>query len=193
MNPARLWMPLRTVGILHTSTGWMAQKLPGPHAMRGSIAYLLALTAALAVFAFQTAPSAAAQTGGEEEAPGRVSGLTLSSSGDSVTVRWGAPANGGEAKGYIVHLRPDGGGTGSGRTKKPKAKKTTVTFDNLEAGATYRVWVRARNGAGKGERVAAYITLPETDGLPESWERPVDVVRCHECHPASYCDSLYEG
>ena len=190
MNPTRLWMPLKAVGDLHTSTGWMARKRPVPHAMRSGIAFLLALSAALTFFFLHTAPSAAAQTGGEVEAPGRVTGLTLSSSGDSVTVRWGAPTGGGEAKGYIVHLRPDGGGTGSGRTKKPKAKKTSVTFDNLEAGATYKVWVRARNGAGKGERVAAYVTLPETDGSPESWERPVDVVRCHDYHPASYCDSL---
>ena len=65
--------------------------------------------------------------------------------------------------GYIVHIRPEGGAEGSGRTKTPKAKKTRVSFDNLEAGQTYKVWVRAENEAGKGERVHASITLPEAE------------------------------
>ena len=52
-----------------------------------------------------------------------------------------------------------------------KAKKTKVSFDNLEAGLTYRVWVRAQNEAGKGERVHASITLPEAEPPPDQGEQ----------------------
>ncbi len=94
-------------------------------------------------------------------APGPVADLQLTAEGVSLIVSWSAPApeSGGEVTGYIVHLKPDGGG--KGRTKTPRAKKTKVSFDNLEAGQTYKVWVRAENEAGKGERVHASITLPE--------------------------------
>ena len=34
-------------------------------------------------------------------------------------------------------------------------------FGNLTPGATYKVWVRAQNDAGKGERVHARVTLPD--------------------------------
>ena len=64
---------------------------------------------------------------------------------------------------YIAHLRPKSGKTGSGKTKTPKAKKTSVTFKNLEAGQTYNVWVRAQNEGGKGERVHVTVTLPDAD------------------------------
>ena len=96
-----------------------------------------------------------------EAAPGPVTDLQLTAEGVSLIVSWEAPApdSGDEVRGYIVHLRPEGGG--KGRTKTPKAKKTKVRFDNLEAGRTYKVWVRAQNAAGKGERVHASITLPE--------------------------------
>ena len=95
-----------------------------------------------------------------QAAPGPVTDLQLTAEGGSLIVSWGAPApdSGGEATGYIVHLKPEGGG--KGRTKTPRAKKTKVSFDNLEAGQTYKVWVRARNEAGKGERVHASIALP---------------------------------
>ena len=66
-----------------------------------------------------------------------------------------------------MHIRPEGGAEGSGRTKTPKAKKTRVNFESLEAGQTYQVWVRAQNEAGKGERVHTTITLPEADPTPE--------------------------
>ena len=64
-----------------------------------------------------------------------------------------------------VHISPEDGG--KGKTKTPKAKKTTVTFENLKVGATYEVWVRAQNEAGKGERVHATVTLPEAEPPPE--------------------------
>ena len=94
------------------------------------------------------------------EAPGPVMALELTATADSVTVSWHPPEAGGPTERYIVHLRPEIGRTGSGKTKNPKAKKTTVTYNNLKPGLTYNVWVRAQNHAGKGERVSATITLP---------------------------------
>ena len=99
------------------------------------------------------------------ELPGPVLGLELTATHDSVGVSWSAPESGDAPRGYIVHLKPEDGG--KGRTKTPKAKKTKVTFDNLEAGRTYKVWVRAENEAGKGERVHATITLPEEETPPD--------------------------
>ena len=98
------------------------------------------------------------------ELPGPVMNLQLAATGDSVTVTWEAPATGGAPGNYIVHLRPEGGGPGSGTTKTPEADKTAVTFRDLEDGATYKVWARAQNEAGKGERVHASVTLPELPG-----------------------------
>ena len=94
------------------------------------------------------------------ELPGPVTGLEVAATEDAVTVSWQAPETGGAPDGYIVHVRPEDGAEGSGRTKTPRAKKTRVSFENLEAGQTYKVWVRAQNAAGKGERVHASITLP---------------------------------
>ncbi len=92
------------------------------------------------------------------EIPGPVDGVLLSATVDSVTVSWQPPASGGAPNRYIIHLKPEGGGKGS--TKNPKATKLSVTFRNLESGTTYKVWVRAQNASGKGERVHASITLP---------------------------------
>ncbi len=102
------------------------------------------------------------------ELPGPVTGLEVAATGDGVTVSWSAPETGGAPDGYIVHIRPEDGATGSGKTRTPRAKKTKVSFENLEAGQTYKVWVRAQNEAGKGERVHASITLPEAEPPPES-------------------------
>jgi len=88
------------------------------------------------------------------ELPGPVTGLEVAATEDGVTVSWSAPET--------------GGAEGSGRTRTPRAKKTKVSFDNLEAGRTYRVWVRAENEAGKGERVHASITLPEAEAPAEN-------------------------
>ena len=99
--------------------------------------------------------------------PGPVVGLELSATADSLTVSWQAPEVGGAPKGYIVHIKPEGGEKGSGKTKRPKAKMTAVTFRNLDEGTTYAVWVRARNKAGKGERTHATITLPDSEPAPE--------------------------
>ncbi|MCY4442671.1 MAG: fibronectin type III domain-containing protein, partial [Deltaproteobacteria bacterium] len=62
-------------------------------------------------------------------------------------------------------------GDGKGRTKTPKAKKTKVSFENLEAGRTYKVWVRAQNEAGKGERGHATVTLPEAEPPPDQGDQ----------------------
>ncbi len=97
---------------------------------------------------------------GPSDVPGPVTALELTATADSVTVSWQPPDGGVAPKRYVVHLRPEGGGTGSGKTKNPKAKKTRVVFDNLDSGATYKVWVRAQSKEGKGDRVSATITLP---------------------------------
>ena len=91
--------------------------------------------------------------------PGPVAGLELTVDGNTLTVSWSAPETGGAPDGYIVHVSPEDGG--KGKTKTPKAMKTQVTFENLDAGRTYGVWVRAQNEAGKGERVHDSITLPQ--------------------------------
>ncbi|MCY4580615.1 MAG: fibronectin type III domain-containing protein, partial [Chloroflexi bacterium] len=94
------------------------------------------------------------------ELPGPVVNLQLTATDNGVIVSWQAPESGDAPRRYIVHVRPEDGAEGSGRTKTPKAKKTKVRFENLEAGRTYQVWVRAENEAGKGERVKASITIP---------------------------------
>ena len=98
-----------------------------------------------------------------ETLPGAVVSLEVTATADgTVTVSWQAPTSGTAPTRYIVHLKPDGGETGSGKTKRPKAPKTQVKYKNLEPGTTYNVWVRAQNKAGKGERTHATITLPTT-------------------------------
>ena len=100
------------------------------------------------------------------EAPGPVVNLQLTATADSVTATWQAPASGGAPTRYIAHINLEGGG--SGQTKYPKTKKPETTFRDLQAGKTYKVWVRAENEAGKGERVHATITLPEAEGAGEA-------------------------
>ena len=103
------------------------------------------------------------------EIPGPVDGVLLSATADSVTVSWQPPTSGGAPNRYIVHLKPKGGGKGS--TKNPKATKLSVTFRNLESGTTYKVWVRAQNASGKGERVHASITLPSPQQEAQAQEQ----------------------
>ena len=91
--------------------------------------------------------------------PGPVLEVQLAATSDSLTVRWNAPETGDPPTRYIVHIAPVGGG--KGELKTPKAKKTSVTFRGLEAGGTYRIFVRAKNKEGKGPRVRAIVTLPE--------------------------------
>ena len=107
------------------------------------------------------AAAVAEQQQADPELPGPVTALELTATHNSVTVSWQPPEVGEAPTRYIVHLRPEGGKTGSGKTKNPKAKKTQVVFKKLKPGVTYNVWVRAQNQAGKGDRVNDTITLPE--------------------------------
>ena len=115
--------------------------------------------ASVAVSVTDDTPEQQQQTAEPVEIPGPVVGLLLEAATESVTVSWQAPESGGAVDNYIVHLKPADGG--DGKTHRPKAGKTTTTFRSLEPGATYRVWVRAQNEAGKGERVHDRITLPD--------------------------------
>jgi hypothetical protein len=92
------------------------------------------------------------------QAPGPVGELQVDAGPNSVVVSWQAPESGGPVSRYIVHLSAESGG--KGKTKNPKAKKQSVTFNNLEPGQTYKIWVRARNDAGKSERIRTTVTLP---------------------------------
>ena len=106
---------------------------------------------------------AAEQLQQAETLPGAVVSLEVTATADgTVTVSWQAPTSGAAPTRYIVHLKPEGGETGSGKTKRPKAPKTQVKYKDLEPGTTYNVWVRAQNKTGKGERTHATITLPST-------------------------------
>ncbi len=100
------------------------------------------------------------------EIPGPVVNLQLSTKGKKVIASWEVPASGGAVDNYIAHLKPADGG--NGKTHRPQAGKTTTTFRNLEPGVTYKVWVRAQNDAGRGERVHGSITLP--DGVVQGGE-----------------------
>lgn len=91
--------------------------------------------------------------------PGPVAGLSLTATERRVTVRWEPPTEGGAVERYIVHLKPKGGG--KGKTRRPKADRTTVSFGKLEPGTTYRLFVRGQNAAGKGERVYGTITTAD--------------------------------
>ena len=114
--------------------------------------------ASLAVSVTDDTPEQQQQTAEPVEIPGPVVGLLLEAATESVTVSWQAPASGGAPERYIAHIRNLD--TGKGKDRKVAAGKTTTTFRNLKAGATYRVWVRAQNDAGKGARVHARVTLP---------------------------------
>ena len=140
----------------------------------------LAIMLAVALAAGPLAAVAGAASGQQQTAglPGPVLGLELSATADSLTVSWQAPEIGGAPDRYIVHIKPEAGRKGSGKTKRPKANKTAVTFGNLSHGTTYEVWVRARNAAGKGERTHASVTLPEAEPaaelVPETELSPVE-------------------
>ncbi|WP_419850202.1 choice-of-anchor R domain-containing protein [Candidatus Poriferisocius sp.] len=93
--------------------------------------------------------------------PGPVTDVELTATSDGLTVSWGAPDTGASPTGYVVHVKPMDGT--KGKIKRPKAKKTEVTFGGLEPGQSYQVSVRAKNSHGKGPRTyTTTITLPRT-------------------------------
>ncbi|WP_419854060.1 fibronectin type III domain-containing protein [Candidatus Poriferisodalis sp.] len=131
----------------------------GPVRRRGRRSLAAAFVALVLGAVLAGVPSpAAADTSDEAALPGLVTNLRVSGTPDSVTVSWAAPQSGGAPTSYKVHLKSTDGSRG--KTKTPRAKKTSVTFSNLSPGSTYRVWVRAVNDAGQGLRRYARITLP---------------------------------
>ncbi len=93
--------------------------------------------------------------------PGPVTNLDIYATFKLAMVQWDAPETGGHPWTYIVHLKRKGAGSGTGRTKTLRAKQSPVmvTFEGLTSGE-YKVWVRAKNKGGKGERVEATFTVP---------------------------------
>ncbi len=107
-------------------------------------------------------PPSSPQEGTEPEPvrlPGPVLEVRLAATEDRLTFSWKAPETGDPPTRYIVQIAPVGGG--KGETKTLKAKRTSVSFRGLEAGGTYRIFIRAQNKEGKGPRVKARVTLPE--------------------------------
>ena len=118
---------------------------------------------------------AGAQQQEQPVAPGPVVSLELRVLAEnSVTVSWQPPMSGGAPDGYIVHVGPGDGASGSGRTKTTGAKRSSVTFDSVEPGRTYEVWVQAQNEAGKGERVSTTVSLPALEPAPQDTTPPDD-------------------
>ena len=93
--------------------------------------------------------------------PGPVHNLTATAAAKRVTVTWDAPATGGAPERYIVHLRPQGGKAGSGKTKKIDAARTSVAFKKLKPGTAYNIWIRAQNTAGKSDRTRTTATTTD--------------------------------
>ena len=94
--------------------------------------------------------------------PGPVTNLDIVAMSGMAIVSWDAPETGGQPWRYIVHLKQKGAGSGTGKTKTPRAKESPAmaTFSELASGE-YKVWVRAKNKGGKGERFEATFTMPE--------------------------------
>ena len=149
--------------------------LGGPDIKKRLTSFVLVATASLLgglLLLTLAQPAAAQQEPPQPEKPGPVTSMELSATTDSVTVSWDAPESGGTPNRYIVHLKPKD--SGKGKTKRPRASRLSVTFENLEAGKIYNVWVRAQNEGGKGERVHATATLPvaEPKVIPQPQEPP---------------------
>ncbi len=86
---------------------------------------------------------------------GTIRNLSVSATADTITVSWDPPSEGTVTK-YIAHITPQNGD--KGKTKRPNADKTSVTFKNLKSGVEYKVWVRALNDIQKGERTHHRVT-----------------------------------
>ncbi|WP_419907701.1 fibronectin type III domain-containing protein [Candidatus Poriferisodalis sp.] len=78
---------------------------------------------------------------------------------DAVAVSWQALASGSAPAGYIVTADPDCGG--KKRTKRVSADTTSVTFNKLRRCDIYRLSVRAKNAAGKGDKAELIWQRPQ--------------------------------
>ena len=78
---------------------------------------------------------------------------------DCIYVVWSAPTSGSVPKKYLVQTR----GNGSKTLHRQWVPADTMghLFEGLEPGATYKVRVRARNGAGIGPVTVRWITLTD--------------------------------
>ncbi len=155
-----------------TVTGVSAGDVAITHAVSGTDpdytdGTIIVQSTAVSVPALQQAPvespsmpqEGATTEGVASPLPGPVLDVELTATADGLTVSWSAPETGDAPTRYIVHIMQVGGGKGA--TKTPKPSKTSVTFNGVEDGRTYKVFVRAKNKAGKGPRTYAIITLPE--------------------------------
>ncbi|MCY4560305.1 MAG: cadherin-like beta sandwich domain-containing protein, partial [Chloroflexi bacterium] len=93
-----------------------------------------------------------------------VENVRLSPTLDSVTANWDASIGGYPPNRYIIQLKSVS--DGKTRTRRIKAdQELSVTFDALDAEATYQVSVRARNELGESAWSHAQVTLPTTGDL----------------------------
>ena len=91
--------------------------------------------------------------------PGPITTLMVAADSGMAAITWDPPETGGQPWNYIVYLKRKGSGIGAGRIKTPRAKDSStgmVTFMELASGE-YRLWVRAQNKGGKGERVCNHL------------------------------------
>jgi hypothetical protein len=108
----------------------------------------------------QTAPKTQPpRTSAPPSPPGMPPRLTVSASGTSIKISWGAAAaNGAAVTGYRVTWTPSGGGTAGSSTRTGSSRSMTVS--NLERGKTYRITVAAQNSAGRGSAATRSVTVP---------------------------------
>lgn len=116
-----------------------------------------------AVNAAGTGRATSSLTGTPALVPAAPTGLTATPGRRSLAVKFTAPNNGGSSiTAYEYSL--DGGTTWTRRTTSATA--TSFTINNLNAGTTYRVAVRAVNRVGTGPSSTVVTATPAPDPPP---------------------------